>query len=89
MVYSPLFYFKGMVEKWLLQVEDTMLSSLRKVIYDSTQAYSSTPRKKWVLDWPGQVVLCVSQIFWTIEGAEAMKEKDGMKVSVKDIARDL
>lgn len=66
-----------------------MLSSLRKVIYDSTQAYSSTPRKKWVLDWPGQVVLCVSQIFWTIEGAEAMKEKDGMKVSVKDIARDL
>ncbi|CAH8492971.1 unnamed protein product, partial [Dicrocoelium dendriticum] len=65
---------KGMVEKWLLQVEDVMLSSLRKVIADSVYAYSETPREKWVLDWPGQVVLCVSCIYWTEEVQEAVNK---------------
>ncbi|OON17802.1 dynein heavy chain, region 2 [Opisthorchis viverrini] len=63
---------KGMVEKWLLQVEDVMLSSLRKVISDSIYGYSATQREKWVLDWPGQVVICVSCIYWTEEVQEAM-----------------
>uniref|UniRef100_A0A0X3PWV9 Dynein heavy chain 3 n=1 Tax=Schistocephalus solidus TaxID=70667 RepID=A0A0X3PWV9_SCHSO len=63
---------KGMVEKWLLQVEAMMIASLRKVIGDSVTAYMSTPREKWVLDWPGQVVLCVSCIFWTSEVQQAI-----------------
>ncbi|CAH8646697.1 unnamed protein product [Heterobilharzia americana] len=63
---------KGMVEKWLLQVEDIMLGSLRKVIADSVYAYPQTPREKWVLDWPGQVVVCVSCIFWTEEVQDSL-----------------
>lgn len=46
---------KGMVEKWLLQVEETMIQSVRKVISNSIDAYLNTAREKWVLDWPGQV----------------------------------
>ncbi|VDP25782.1 unnamed protein product [Schistosoma curassoni] len=64
---------KGMVEKWLLQVEDVMFSSLRKVIADSVHAYPDILRKKWVLDWPGQVVVCVSSIYWTKEVQESIK----------------
>lgn len=30
------------------------------------------PRKKWVLQWPGQVVICASSIFWTTEVSEAI-----------------
>ena len=44
-----------MVEKWLLQVEEAMIQSIRKVIADSIEAYLLTVREKWVLDWPGQV----------------------------------
>lgn len=69
-----------MVEKWLLQVEDVMMSSLRKVIMDSNAAYSTTPRNQWVVDWPGQVAICVGSIWWTSEVTESMKEPDGVKV---------
>ena len=70
---------KGMVEKWLLQVEDVMLTSIRKVISESVKAYKTTPRNRWVLEWPGQVILCGSTIYWTAEVTQAMKEKDGMQ----------
>ena len=69
-----------MVEKWLLQVEDIMISSLRKVIMDSNAAYGTTPRNQWVIDWPGQVVICVGSIWWTTEVTESMQRPNGMKV---------
>ncbi|XP_033109939.1 dynein heavy chain 3, axonemal-like isoform X2 [Anneissia japonica] len=70
---------RGMVEKWLAQVEDIMIASVRKVIQDGTVAYATIPRNKWVLEWPGQVVLCCTQIYWTQEVAEAINEKGGLK----------
>lgn len=74
-----------MVEKWLLQVEDVMINSLRKVISQSVDAYRITERGRWVLDWPGQVVLCASSIFWTSEVMEAMTIKGGVGVSFHTI----
>ncbi|KAJ3194173.1 Dynein heavy chain 3, axonemal [Irineochytrium annulatum] len=64
---------KGAVEKWLLQVEKVMQSSVHLQISNALKAYSESPREKWVLEWPGQVVLCVSQIFWTKEVTEAIR----------------
>ncbi|XP_062266298.1 dynein axonemal heavy chain 3 [Platichthys flesus] len=64
---------KGMVEKWLLQVENLMLKSVRHVISQGVTQYSEVPRKEWVLQWPGQVVICASSIFWTSEVSEAIE----------------
>ncbi|KAM6899568.1 dynein axonemal heavy chain 3 [Xenentodon cancila] len=64
---------KGMVEKWLLQVETVMLKSVRHVIHEGVMQYAEVPRKKWVLEWPGQVVICASSIFWTSEVSEAIQ----------------
>ncbi|CAH1783738.1 unnamed protein product, partial [Owenia fusiformis] len=64
---------RGSVEKWLLQVQDVMLMSVRDVTAASREAYAIEAREDWVQDWPGQVVICVSSIFWTIEVQEAVK----------------
>ncbi|XP_040928837.1 dynein axonemal heavy chain 3 isoform X2 [Betta splendens] len=64
---------KGMVEKWLLQVEKQMLRSVRHVVHQGLIEYAQAPRKKWVLQWPGQVVICASSIFWTSEVSEAIQ----------------
>ncbi|XP_056593901.1 dynein axonemal heavy chain 3 isoform X3 [Triplophysa dalaica] len=63
----------GMVEKWLLEVENMMMSSIRDVIKQGMEQYPEVPRIKWVLQWPGQVVICASCIFWTSEVSEAIK----------------
>uniref|UniRef100_A0A673A977 Dynein axonemal heavy chain 12 n=1 Tax=Sphaeramia orbicularis TaxID=375764 RepID=A0A673A977_9TELE len=71
---------KGAVEKWLVQVEDVMLRSVRDVVARSRLAYAETQRNQWVKEWPGQVVLCTSQIYWTLEVHEAIRAgADGLK----------
>ncbi len=47
---------KGAVEKWLLQVQNIMLISVRDVIEVAHAAYIDKNREKWVQEWPGQVV---------------------------------
>ncbi|KAA3675897.1 dynein heavy chain, axonemal, partial [Paragonimus westermani] len=64
---------RGAVEKWLLQVQDSMLLSVRDVIAAAREAYEHDSREEWVCAWPGQVVLCVSQIFWTLEVHEFLE----------------
>ncbi|EDS37651.1 ciliary dynein heavy chain 11 [Culex quinquefasciatus] len=55
---------RGSVEKWLLRVEEEMLKAVMHQINASYESYKEKPRDSWVLDWPGMVVLCVSQIYW-------------------------
>ncbi|KAK9744283.1 Dynein heavy chain, N-terminal region 2 [Popillia japonica] len=55
----------GSVEKWLVQVEEQMLISIRSEIEESWNDYREKERTEWVTCWPGQVVLAVSQIYWT------------------------
>ncbi len=64
----------GAVEKWLLEVEQNMIKSMRHVIGKGFEDYSvAESREKWVLSWPGQVVLAVSQIYWTYEVEAAIR----------------
>ncbi|KAK3752207.1 hypothetical protein QZH41_008048 [Actinostola sp. cb2023] len=71
---------RGAVEKWLLQVQDVMLISINDIIERSVQGYATTDRKDWVLNWPGQIVICASQIYWTQEVHEAIRSgPNGLK----------
>lgn len=65
---------KGMVEKWLSQVEELMLASMRDIAEESVLAYFTDVREEWVLSWPGQIVICSSQVHWTSEVYESFEE---------------
>lgn len=69
---------KGMVEKWLSQVEEAMLHNMQRISGDAIEAYPLVPRKQWVVEWPGQSVISGSQVYWTSEVTEAI-EKNAMK----------
>ena len=63
---------RGQVEKWLLELEGDMVKSVHGVMEAALNAYPVELREKWVLIWPGQVVLAVSQKYWTTSVQEAL-----------------
>ena len=49
---------------------------LAMCLFDVTcycQAYAVDPRIQWVREWPGQIAICVNQIYWTAEVHEAIR----------------
>uniref|UniRef100_A0A8B9YYG6 Dynein axonemal heavy chain 3 n=1 Tax=Bos mutus grunniens TaxID=30521 RepID=A0A8B9YYG6_BOSMU len=70
-----------------------MISSEKEIVPFKQKIYpaqAKVPRNQWVLQWPGQVVICVSSIFWTQEVSQALIEKtlpDFLKKSNDQIAQ--
>ncbi|PSN39724.1 Dynein heavy chain 12 [Blattella germanica] len=58
-----------------LQVEEQMMVSLAFEIKKSHRAYPEKKRKEWVIEWAGQVVLCVAMIYWTAEVHDLLKPR--------------
>ncbi|XP_057662092.1 dynein axonemal heavy chain 12 isoform X1 [Diorhabda carinulata] len=70
----------GSVEKWLVLVEEQMIISMRDQILRSFKNYFVLARTQWVQKWPGQVVLCVSQMHWTHKVHLALNREEDMNV---------
>lgn len=64
-----------------------MIKSLSDLATQALAAYPTTPRTDWSKMWPGQVVLAISQIFWTTEVEEAIAdyEQNGLEEYVKQL----
>jgi len=73
------------VEKWLIQVEILMMQSISEIINNAVKEYSHSQRTKWVLKWPGMVVLCAATINWTAEVEIAIEKKSLFVSEVSEI----
>jgi len=49
-----------------------MIESLKSLSKQALEAYPTTLRTEWSKLWPGQVVLAISQIYWTTEVEKAI-----------------
>ena len=49
-------------------------SNVRRVTLAGTENYLAVPRKEWVQQWPGMVVISGSQVYWTESIEQDIKE---------------
>ncbi|XP_025270954.1 dynein heavy chain 7, axonemal [Camponotus floridanus] len=81
---------RGQVEKWLIELETEMRKSVCHMVHQAILAYHTKKRTAWVLEWPGQTVLCVGQTYWTQQVEEAMLEGvDGLKRYLDQCQKEL
>ncbi|MEW5314024.1 MAG: hypothetical protein WDW38_005552 [Sanguina aurantia] len=64
---------RGNVERWLSEVESSMIASLRKLSKRGFTSYADEPRPVWVLHQPAQLVIAVSQIYWCAAVEERLR----------------
>ncbi|NXP52612.1 DYH17 protein, partial [Heliornis fulica] len=57
----------GQVEVWLNRVLVSMRSTLRRLIPEAAATYEEKPREQWVFNYPAQVALVCTQIWWSSE----------------------
>jgi dynein heavy chain len=55
-----------------------MRKSLRLLCKQSLADYYAFPRREWVARWPGQIILAVDQIDWTIGVEKAIPKEGGL-----------
>ncbi|KAJ0395885.1 hypothetical protein P43SY_002016 [Pythium insidiosum] len=82
---------KGNVEMWLLEVELSQWDSVRDHTGRAITAYAGTPRETWILQWPAQVVLAASQVYWTQDVTRAIVTQGsvGLKAYLEVLNRQL
>ena len=62
----------NMVELWLLAVENVMADSIRDHLRRARDDYPNRKRTEFIRHWPGQVVIAICSVYWTMEATEAM-----------------
>jgi len=76
---------EGRVEVWLMNVLVTMIQTVRDIMTESVVAYEEKPRSEWVFDYPAQVSLVGTQIWWATEVNIAFgRLEEGYENAMKD-----
>uniref|UniRef100_H3A2B2 Dynein axonemal heavy chain 9 n=1 Tax=Latimeria chalumnae TaxID=7897 RepID=H3A2B2_LATCH len=75
----------GQVEIWLNRVLDSMRATVRHEMTEAVTAYEEKPREQWLLDYPAQVALTCTQIWWTTEvGIAFARLEEGYENAMKE-----
>ena len=70
---------------WLNRVMDAMRATVRHELSEAVVAYEEKPRDQWLFDYPAQVALCGTQIWWTTEVVLAFgRLEEGYENALKD-----
>ncbi|XP_077101765.1 dynein axonemal heavy chain 9 [Siphateles boraxobius] len=57
----------GQVEVWLNRVLDSMRDTVRHEMTEAVATYTEKPREQWLFDYPAQVALTCTQIWWSTD----------------------
>ncbi|XP_032945882.1 dynein axonemal heavy chain 9 [Rhinolophus ferrumequinum] len=75
----------GQVEIWLNHVLAHMKATVRHEMTEGVTAYEEKPRELWLFDYPAQVALTCTQIWWTTEvGIAFARLEEGYENAMRD-----
>ncbi|NXF83974.1 DYH9 protein, partial [Sclerurus mexicanus] len=75
----------GQVEVWLNHLLDTMRTTVRDEMTAAVTAYEEKPREQWLFDYPAQVALSCTQIWWTTEvGIAFARMNEGYEKAMRE-----
>ncbi|CAG2194980.1 unnamed protein product [Mytilus edulis] len=75
----------GQVEVWLMRLLQSQCSTVRHEMTEAVSSYEEKPREQWLFDFPAQVALCGTQIWWTTEVNIAFARlEEGYENALKD-----
>uniref|UniRef100_A0A670JPV6 Dynein axonemal heavy chain 9 n=1 Tax=Podarcis muralis TaxID=64176 RepID=A0A670JPV6_PODMU len=75
----------GQVESWLNRVLDHMRATVRHEMTEAVMAYEEKAREQWLFDYPAQVALTCTQIWWTTEvGIAFARLEEGYENAMKE-----
>lgn len=75
----------GQVEVWLNRLLDKQCQTVLHWLTEAVQAYEEKAREQWIMEFPGQIALTGSQIWWTTEVNMAFaKLEEGFENALKD-----
>ncbi|XP_057629488.1 dynein axonemal heavy chain 9 isoform X4 [Chionomys nivalis] len=75
----------GQVEIWLNHVLRHMKATVRHEMTEAVTAYEEKSREQWLFDYPAQVALTCTQIWWTTEvGIAFARLEEGYENAMKD-----
>ena len=75
----------GQVETWLMRVLKNMQETVRYQMNESVSSYEDKPREQWLFDFPAQVALAATQIWWTTDVNMAFgRLEEGYENAIKD-----
>ena len=73
------------VEVWLNRLLERQCATVRHEMTEAVQGYEEKPRDQWLFDFPAQVALCGTQIWWTTEVNIAFgRLEEGYENALKD-----
>ncbi|KAM3605484.1 uncharacterized protein V6R79_026173 [Siganus canaliculatus] len=79
---------EGQAECWLSALESTMRCTVQKEIQEAVAAYEDKPRDQWLFDYPAQVGLTGSQVWWATDvGIAFERVEEGFETALKDYNR--
>uniref|UniRef100_A0A3Q2TME4 Dynein axonemal heavy chain 11 n=1 Tax=Fundulus heteroclitus TaxID=8078 RepID=A0A3Q2TME4_FUNHE len=79
---------EGQAECWLNALESSMRCTVRKEIQEAVAAYEDKPRDQWLFDYPAQISLTGSQVWWATDvGIAFERVEEGFETALKDYNR--
>jgi len=64
----------GKVELWMMRVIDSMRDALRTILEECSHTYQQSDRVKVIMEYQGQIVITLCQMFWSVEVEDTFKK---------------